>query len=415
MKIQNTNVDALKNVIGHEKQKKEIADIISWFNNSKELRAKGLTILKGILLYGTPGNGKTLIIKELVKAVDVPTFVFNITSPDVSRDLAKLFEDAKKEEKAVVVLDELDLLIDKDGKVVKVLQDCLDGMSSSDNILVIAATNHFRSIPSPLTRSGRLERVIEIGYPNNEEAAEAFKKYFADFKVKLPEDFDEEDVGATLSCHSFASIKSVVNYLFLKNGFENITNDMIYDSIFYVTNISKDANQKEHLEVAVHEAGHAVVANAFPEYFTVNRVRIDGASGFFIAKETDEAYWPYQKVIAHIQISMAGLLAQKHFFKTGSRGVDDDLQAARVCAYNLITQNGYSSCWETLPTVSEKSRQETQFKRRRIERKIERLLRDCERRTKKLIKKHEKEIMDLSQLLLNKKHLRSSEILEVIA
>lgn len=415
MKIQNTNVDALKNVIGHEKQKKEIADIINWFNNSKELCAKGLTIPKGILLYGAPGNGKTLIIKELIKAVNVPTYIFKISSLNISRDLLNLFEDAKKEEKAVVVLDELDLLIDKDSRVVKVLQDCLDGTGSSDNILVIAATNNLKSIPGPLTRSGRLERVVEIGYPNNEEAATTFKKFYTDFRPSLPEDFDEEDVGFTLSCHSYASIKSVVNYLFLKNGFENITNDMIYDSIFYITNISNDNNQKERLEVAVHEAAHAVVANTFPEHFKVNRIKIDGVSGMFIAKEVEEGYWPYSKIIANIKISMAGLLAQKHFFGTGSRGVDNDLQRARFSAYNLITQNGYSSCWETLPDVSNSSRQETQIKRRKIERKIERLLRHCERQTKMLIKKHEKEIMDLGQLLLKKRHLKASEILAIIA
>jgi ATP-dependent Zn protease len=74
----------------------------------------------------------------------------------------------------------------------------------------------------------------------------------------------------------------------------------------------------------------------------------------------------------------------------------------------------YSSCWETLPAIRNGARIETRIKRRRMERKIEKLLKKCERDTIKIIKKHKEEIKSLGKLLFEKKHLKSAEILSVI-
>ena len=76
--------------------------------------------------------------------------------------------------------------------------------------------------------------------------------------------------------------------------------------------------------------------------------------------------------------------------------------------------NGYSSCWETLPVIRKEARTDTFIKRRRMERKIERLLKKCEKETEKYIKAHKSQICALGKLLFQKKHLKSSEILAVI-
>ncbi len=111
---------------------------------------------------------------------------------------------------------------------------------------------------------------------------------------------------------------------------------------------------------------------------------------------------------------MAGVLAQKIICGRGSRGCDEDLQHARGSAYNMFNISGYSSCWETLPTVRSGARLDTQVKRRKMERKIERLLRKCEKETTRYIKSHRSEISALGSLLYQKKHLKSSEILSCI-
>ena len=406
--------EPLGNVIGHENQKKELLLVIDWFKRSKELKEKGVSIPKGVILFGRPGNGKSLLIKEIIRCVEAPVFIFQGEQSNVVEGIIETFKKAREAGHAIIVFDELDLLINKERRVVRALQESLDGVESSDDILVLAATNSIRDIPDPLLRNGRLEKLIKIPYPTGEEALALLKRHFKEFNLEFPSDFDADEVALSLNGISCAGVKAVVNDIVLRNGFSNITSEMIDDSINNITDRVKDAPEEDNLEVAIHEAGHAVMAKAFSKYFIINKLNISGASGSFHAKEVEEGFWPYDKVIADIKISMAGNLAQKIICNGGSRGAEFDLQNARVAAYNMFTQNGYSSCWETLPEIREGSRIETPWKRRKMERKIEALLRRCERETARYIKDNKSLITKLGQLLFEKKHLKSTEILSVI-
>ena len=406
--------EPLGRVIGHDNQKKELLLVIDWFKRSKELKDKGVSIPKGALLYGEPGNGKSLFLKEIIRCCEAPVFIFQGEQTNVVAGICETFKKAREAGHAVIVFDELDLLINKERRVVRALQENLDGVESDDDILVLAATNDIDDIPEALMRHGRLEKLIRVPYPTGEEALKLLKKHFAEFSLGFPKDFDDEEIALSLNGISCAGVKAVVNDLVLRNGFDNITSKMIDDSIFNITDRVKDTPEEDNLEIAVHESAHAVVAKAFPQFFTINRLNISGASGRFIAKEVEKGFWPYDKVVADIKISMAGVLAQKIICGRGSRGVQSDLQNARMNAYNLFNMCGYSSCWETLPVIRQGARTDTPIKRRRMERKIERLLRKCEKETTKYIKAHKIQIMALAKLLFEKKHLKSSEILAAI-
>lgn len=406
--------EPLGKVIGHENQKKELLSVIEWFNKSQELKAKGISIPKGCLLFGPPGCGKSMLIKEIIRCVDAPVFVFEGEQDNVVRGIVEMFTKAREVGHAIIVIDELDLLINKDRHIVRALQEHLDGVESSDDILVLAATNDIDDIPDALLRNGRLDKIIRIPYPKGKEAAELFKNIMKTFNVKLPDDLDEEELEVSLHRISCSTVKAIVNDIVLRNGFENITVEMIYKSIYGVTNRVKDATEEDNIIVAMHEASHCVMAHAFPQFFTVNRIDISGASGEFRAKEVEEYFWPYDKVLADIQICLAGLIGQKVIFGSGSRGQESDLQRARVDAYNLINMNGYHGATFTLPPVSQGSRVETQVKRHRNEKKIEKLLRKCEKKTYKYIKANVDKIQRLGRLLFEKKHLKQTEILAVI-
>ena len=406
----------LGKVVGHESQKKEILSVIDWFNHSKELRAKGVSIPRGVIFYGQPGCGKSLLIKEIIRCCNCPVFVFQGERSNVVEGIVMTFKKARDAKHAIVVFDELDLLINKERRVIRALQEGMDGVESDVDILVLAATNGLSDIPDPLLRHGRLDKRIHILMPRGEEALELLKRHFEEFHLALPEDFEDDEVALALSGINFASIKAVVNDLVLRNGFENITTEMIDESINNITDRDIEPILEDNIEVAVHEAGHAIMAKAFPQFFIVNRLHLSGATGEFRAKEVEEDFWPYDKVIADIKISMAGLIAQKLFFGRGSRGCEEDLQRARSEAYNLINISGYSSCWETLPVplLRPNCRHETPLKRRRMEVKIEKLLRRCEKETWRYIKAHRAEIDTLGKLLYEKKHLKSKEILACI-
>ena len=407
--------DALSAVIGHKAQKDELLLVMNWFRRSKEFKSRGVSIPKGVILFGDPGNGKSLLIRELVRCCDATVFIFRGDGSNVVEGIVETFDKAKEVGHAVIVIDELDLLINRERRVVRALQECLDGVESNDDVLVISATNNIADIPNPLLRPGRLDKIIDIPDPTGEEALELLKKHLREFGVTMADEMDDDEVALSLSGISCAGVKSVVNDLVLRHGFDGITEEMLDESIYSATDRVKRPERKGNLEVAVHEAGHAVMANSFPEFFQVNRLSIAGASGRFHAKEVEEGFWPYEKVIADIKVSMAGLIAQKLLFGRGSRGCDRDLQLARSQAYNLFDVVGYSSCWETLPPADRsETREETQTKRRRMERKIERLLRRCERQTFRYIKRHKEQILSLGRLLYEKKRLKSSEILSCI-
>lgn len=406
--------EPLSRVIGHDNQKKELLSVIDWFKHSEEFKARGVSIPRGVILFGEPGNGKSLLIKEIIRCCDCPVFVFQGEQTNVAGGIIETFKKAREAGHAIIVFDELDLLINKERRVIRALQENLDGVESSDDILVLAATNYMREIPDPLLRHGRLEKLIEIPYPTGEEALELLKKHFKEFNLEFPKDLDEEEVALSLNGISCAGVKAVVNDLVLRNGFENITTEMIDESIFNITDRVKDTPEEDNIEVAIHEAGHAVVAKAFPQYFAINRLNISGASGEFHAKEVERGFWPYDKVVADIKISMAGILAQKIICGRGSQGCGNDLQNARSSAYNIFNISGYSSCWETLPVLKMGTRTETISKRRRMERKIEKFLKKCEKETSRYIKSHSTEIRKLGVLLYEKKHLKSSEILSCI-
>ena len=404
----------LGKVIGHENQKKELLSVIEWFKKSKELKEKGISIPKGIIMYGPPGCGKSLLIKEIIRCVDAPVFVFEGEQDNVVKGIVEMFTKAREIGHAIIVIDELNLLINKDRHIVRALQEHLDGVESSDDILVLTATNDIDEIPDPLLRNGRLDKIIHIPYPKGKEAVALFKKHMREFNIQMPEDLDEEELEVSLHRISCSTVKAIVNDIVLRNGFENITTEQVYASIYGITNRVKDSTEEDNIEVAVHEAAHCLMAHAFPKYFTVNRLDINGASGVFRAKEVEEYFWPYDKVLADIQICMAGIIGQKVIFGRGSRGVESDLQRARIYAYNIVNLNGYSSCWETLPSTEPGSRTETTIKRRRMERKIERLLRKCEKKTYKYIRANADKVTKLGRLLFEKKHLKQTEILSVI-
>ena len=400
--------------IGHDNQKKELLAVVNWFKKSKELKAKGISIPRGVILMGPCGCGKSLLIKEIIRCADAPVFVFQGEQDNVVKGIVDVFKKAREVGHAIIVIDELDLLIDRERRVTRALQENLDGVESEDDILVLSATNNLDEIPNALLRNGRLEKIIRIPLPTGKEAVKLFKKYLKEFNVSLKDELDEDELETALHRISCSAVKAIVNDMVLRNGFENITNDMIYESIANVTNRIKDAVEVDNIEISCHEAGHAVMAHAFPEFFVVNRIDINSSGGEFRAKEVEDYFWPYEKVLADIQISMAGIIAEKVLFGRASRGEEEDLQRARRNAYNLVNMNGYSSCWETVPIVMEHSRMETPTKRRHNERIIEKVLRKCEKKTYKYIKKNADKVKKLGQLLFEKKHLKSSEILSCI-
>ena len=410
------NKEPFSGVIGHKSQKEELTTVLNWFKNYEYWKSKKVSIPKGVLLYGEPGNGKSLIIKEAIKYTSLPTFIFKGEVMNICDVLEITFKKAKAVGHSIVVIDELDLLINKDTRATRVLQENLDGVDSNDDIFVIAATNNFWDIPKALLRNGRLEKVINIPHPTGEEAVELLKMHFNNFGVSIPKDINEEELGLTMTSISCAGVKTIANDVVLRNGFENITSEMILDSIYRITNHVQNKQKPQSYAVAIHEAGHAVMVKRFSEFFKITRLDIKQEGGLVSAKELEEDYWPYEKIIADIKISMAGVLAQKVICKTGSAGCESDLQHARKAAWDAINYSGLLSCSNTLPEIRPFAnvRSEPEKKKERNTRLADRLLKKCEREAIRYLKKNKMLIKRIADELFKRKFLSSSDVNTII-
>lgn len=157
-----------KNVYGYEEVKKELNLIKTWYEDETILNNPKIALPKGILFYGTPGNGKTLFVREFLNNFNVPKYIVEGRNENTSMEIKRMFEKAKKEKFAIVVIDELELLVEENSKEQRILQQELDGVVQKGTILVLATANNIRKVGDPLLRPGRFDKKIEISKPDRE-------------------------------------------------------------------------------------------------------------------------------------------------------------------------------------------------------------------------------------------------------
>ena len=205
---------AFDNVYGYESVKRRLLKLKSWYDKRNEYVSSGVELPRGLLLYGSAGCGKSLIAGEFARFIDPSPTI--ITS---KKDMAKQFELAKKESKEkgivkAVMIDELDLIVNDDSDIIRILQSEIDGFSKECRVFPIATANNLDSIPDSLLRSGRFDYRLDIGYPGKGDRAIILKRFFDKYGIPLDEiDFDYlASITAEASCADLKLLdrKSVV-------------------------------------------------------------------------------------------------------------------------------------------------------------------------------------------------------------
>lgn len=409
------NKDIFKDVAGLKEQKEELLNILDWYEHEEEHRKSGIVVPRGVLLVGEPGNGKSLLIRSLLWNSSIPSFVFRNDTTNIVKELNDLFAKAKGYPKAILCIDELDLLLNKEEKIVRCLQENLDGIESGDRgPLVLAACNNLDPIPFALRREGRLGKVLSIESPGEEDVRDFLSFLCRKHALDEEEYADDDDLVRACTDESYVNIQSAFNEALLRNG-GKIDSEKVYDSLCLIQSGLCRRKEVPTEHVCIHEAAHCVVSSLYPQYFRIGNIRVNGQNGYYVKPAYFEDGMTYGFLLASIHVSFAGCLAEKLFFKESGPGSQSDLSKARHIAYSLINSQGYSRLWKTLPPCGDfHARSETSIKKRKNELLIEKLLRKCERETKRLVRKHRDKILLLANELKKTSFLGAKEVRQLL-
>ena len=391
-----------ENVIGYDYVKEELATIIGWYRNDKILNDKKYKLPKGIVFYGQPGNGKTLFVRELISAFNTNAYIVQGDEEKIESEITKTYEEARKNPFSLVLIDELDLLIDKNSSVTRVLQDELDGINQDGGrVLTIATTNYYDSLPEALRRSGRFDRQMEIDTPDKETRIKLLEHCFNIYEIDSS-CISIKYLAEMTHYYSCAEIIAICNDLALRYSNKTITNkdflkskDICNGRLRYNMKSSKTQDRT----VAIHEVGHALIALKYSNNYKVLMTNYSRRGGYTQTCPVEESMQSIESEIQDIEISLAGTICEKLFNSFQSTGADDDLENARAKANYVVNRYGIYGSTTILKRFDLYGRMETEKTRLRNEKLSNKLIKSCEKRVIKYLKNKGKLVYYLADLM----------------
>ena len=350
----------------------ECSEVVTYLRNDTNYKAAGADVPKGILLEGPPGTGKTLLAKAIASECDA-NFISVASSEFVevfvglgAQKVRNLFKDARENTPCVLFIDEIDSIGKQRGTGINLGNDEreqtlnqllaeMDGFNDNDGVLVLAATNRKDVLDSALLRPGRFDRTIAVPLPDKESRKEIFKVHTQN---KQFEDSIQFEFLAELSAgFSGAQIKNLVNegaILAAREGRTTITQQDLEQSLekLVVGIVKKNDTRSEstRTRVAIHEAGHALLAALHSEYFDLKKATIqatyNGAGGYTLFNEkpdvAEEGLYTKEAFKKRLIVSMGGKAAESIFYGDDfvSLGAVQDLKTANQLAQSMIGNYG---------------------------------------------------------------------------
>jgi len=356
-------------VAGCDEAIEELQEIKDFLQNPAKYQALGAKIPKGVLLFGQPGTGKTLLARAVAGEAGVPfysisgsDFVEMFVGVGASR-VRDLFEQAKANAPAIVFVDEIDAVgrhrgaglgggHDEREQTLNQLLVEMDGFDTKGGVILIAATNRPDILDPALLRPGRFDRQIAVDTPDM-EGRKAILRVHAKGKPFAP-DVDLDAVARRTPGFTGADLANVINeaaLLAARNNKRAITNDFLEEAIDRVIagpeRRTRAMSDHEKKITAYHEAGHALVAWALPHSAPVHKVTIlpRGRSlGHTLVLPTEDKYTQTRaEMIDTLAYALGGRAAEELVFHEPTTGAGDDINKATNLARAMVTQYGMSA------------------------------------------------------------------------
>ncbi|SHI61750.1 cell division protease FtsH [Clostridium cavendishii DSM 21758] len=356
-------------VAGNEEAKESVKDIVDFLKNPEKYEKYGARMPKGIILYGEPGTGKTLMAKAVAGEAKVPfyaisgsDFVQMYVGVGAAR-VRSLFKKAKAKGKAVIFIDEIDAIgkkrssgnnsggSDERDQTLNALLTEMSGFAEKEGIVVMAATNRLDTLDSALLRPGRFDRHIEITLPDVNAREKILSLYF---KNKPHKDIDIKELAQKTTYFSGAKLESLVNeaaILAAKDNSEYILNNHLEEA-YSIVIAGHEKTERSHIKdkdreiTAYHESGHAMISMLLMPEDTVSKVTIipttKGAGGYTLTIPEDKSYQSYDYLRKRVMVFLGGRATEEIIFgvKNITTGAYNDLMQCTNIIKNMVTEYG---------------------------------------------------------------------------
>ena len=368
-RLYTTSKITFANVAGAKEEKEEMMELVSFLKNPKQYSVLGARIPKGVLMVGPPGTGKTYLAKAVAGEAQVP--FFSISGSDFvemyvgvgASRVRDLFEQAKKNSPCIVFIDEIDAVgrhrgagvgggHDEREQTLNQLLVEMDGFGINEGVIVIAATNRPDILDPALTRPGRFDRKIVVGYPDI-KAREEILNVHAQNKP-LDDSVNLTDVAKITSGFTAADLENLLNeaaLLAARDNKEKISTEQIKEATFRVIvgpeKKSRVMTEHDKWVTALHEVGHAIAVKVLSSTNKVDRISIipAGTAGGYTAHrpEEDTSYTTKSQLIEEIMVCLGGKAAEDILLNEVSTGSSSDLKRANSVAHNMVAKYGMSN------------------------------------------------------------------------
>ena len=363
-----------EDVAGLNEEKAELIEIVDFLKNPKKYTQMGAKIPKGILLYGKPGTGKTLIAKAIAGEAGVPfismsgsEFIEMFAGLGASR-VRKLFDRARKLEPCIVFIDEIDAIGSRrtsgsgaeteNNQTLNQLLVEMDGFSSEETIIVLAATNRPEMLDKALLRPGRFDRQIVVPAPDLKGREDILKIHAKD--KKFAEDVTFKGIAEDTAGFTGAELANILNeaaIIATKNEHKVIEQFDVEEAVKKVTvgleKKNRVISEKEKNITAYHEAGHAVVSWYLPTQTEVKEISIvprGMAGGYTMYKnDEDKSYISKTEMEEKLIALLGGRAAEQVALGEISTGASNDIEVATQIARDMVIKYGMS---KTIGTIS---------------------------------------------------------------
>jgi len=445
------NKITFKNVAGVEEAKEEVWEIVEFLKDPKKFQRLGGRIPKGVLMVGPPGTGKTLLARAIAGEADVP--FFSISGSDFvemfvgvgASRVRDMFEQGKKSAPCIIFIDEIDAVgrhrghglgggHDEREQTLNALLVEMDGFDTTEGVIIIAATNRPDVLDPALLRPGRFDRQITVNLPDVKGREEILSVHAK--KVKLAEGVDLAVIARGTPGYSGAELANVINegaLLAARRNQKSVTMQDLEEARDKVRwgreRRSLAISEKEKMNTAYHEAGHAILIEALEHTEPLHKVTIiprgpSLGSTMWLPAE-DKYNMRKNEILDNLVVAMGGRVAEEIVFGDVTSGASGDIkmatQSARkmVCEWGMSDELGmieYGDNHEHLFLAREmgSGRNYSEATAQKIDREVKRIIDEAYEKATKIIMEHRDALDIIAKALLEYETLDGEHIREIM-